>query len=104
MGTPITGSGVTAATTPGRCAAAPAPAMSTRRPRSTAPRAQAIVSSGVRIADSARTSQVTPNSCRASAAWRITLRSESLPITIPTSGLAGHAGECTGTREAHPQR
>jgi len=32
-GTPITGSGVTAASMPGRCAAPPAPAMRTRRPR-----------------------------------------------------------------------
>ena len=33
-GTPITGSVVSDASTPGRCAAAPAPAMSTRSPRS----------------------------------------------------------------------
>ena len=33
-GTPITGSGVTEASMPGRCAAPPAPAMMTRRPRS----------------------------------------------------------------------
>ncbi len=32
-GTPMTGSGVTAASMPGRCAAPPAPAMITRRPR-----------------------------------------------------------------------
>ncbi|COV52946.1 Uncharacterised protein [Mycobacterium tuberculosis] len=38
-GTPITGSGVAAATIPGKCAAPPAPAMITSRPRSAAPRA-----------------------------------------------------------------
>ena len=35
-GTPMTGSGVMAAAIPGRCAAPPAPAMITRKPRSTA--------------------------------------------------------------------
>ena len=38
-GTPITGSGVAAATMPGRWAAPPAPAMITSMPRSAAPRA-----------------------------------------------------------------
>ena len=38
-GTPITGSGVAEATMPGRCAAPPAPAMITRRPRPAASRA-----------------------------------------------------------------
>ena len=33
IGTPMTGSVVNAAVTPGRCAAPPAPAMMTRRPR-----------------------------------------------------------------------
>jgi hypothetical protein len=33
-GTPMTGSGVWLATMPGRCAAPPAPAMITRKPRS----------------------------------------------------------------------
>ena len=37
-GTPITGSGVREASMPGRWAAPPAPAISTRRPRSAAPR------------------------------------------------------------------
>ena len=37
-GTPITGSGVTEASMPGRCAAPPAPAMITRSPRSAAAR------------------------------------------------------------------
>ncbi len=36
-GTPMTGSGVTDASMPGRCAAPPAPAMTTRRPRAAAP-------------------------------------------------------------------
>lgn len=37
-GTPMTGSGVTAASIPGRCAAPPAPATTTRSPRSAASR------------------------------------------------------------------
>jgi two-component system chemotaxis sensor kinase CheA len=37
MGTPMTGRMVNAAVTPGRCAAPPAPAMMTRKPRSNAP-------------------------------------------------------------------
>ena len=37
-GTPITGSGVSAASMPGRCAAPPAPAMITFSPRPRAPR------------------------------------------------------------------
>ena len=48
IGTPITGSGVAAASTPARCAAPPAPAMTTWTPRARQPRAYSTASSGVR--------------------------------------------------------
>ena len=59
-GTPMTGSGVAAATTPARWAAPPAAAMITLTPSSAAARAKAMVSSGVRWADSTRTSTGDP--------------------------------------------
>ena len=49
-GTPITGSDVIDAVMPGRCAAPPAPAMITRRPRSAARCAYSYITSGVRCA------------------------------------------------------
>ena len=54
---PSTGSGVQAAHMPGRCAAPPAPAMITRKPRSRAPTRRSRASrSGVRCADTIRVS------------------------------------------------
>ena len=50
-GTPMTGSGVTEASMPGRCAAPPAPAMITRRPRLSADEPYSIISCGIRCAD-----------------------------------------------------
>ncbi len=50
-GTPITGSGVTAASIPGRCAAPPAPAMITSMPRAWASRPYASIASGIRCAE-----------------------------------------------------
>ena len=50
-GTPMTGSGVTAASIPGRCAAPPAPAMTTRSPRTAASRPYLTMSSGIRCAE-----------------------------------------------------
>ena len=47
-GTPMTGSGVAAATMPGRWAAPPAPAMMTRSPRSAAVSAYSSIRRGVR--------------------------------------------------------
>ena len=55
-GTPITGSGVTAATMPGRCAAPPAPAMITCSPRSAADVGVVEHRCGVRCAETTRTS------------------------------------------------
>ena len=50
-GTPITGSGVTEASMPGRWAAPPAPAMITDSPRSAAERPYSSISSGIRCAE-----------------------------------------------------
>ena len=60
-GTPSTGSIVCAATMPGRCAAPPAPAMITSRPRASASRAYSAIQSGVRCAETTRHSCGTPN-------------------------------------------
>mmetsp|Transcript_3420 Transcript_3420/g.13818 ORF Transcript_3420/g.13818 Transcript_3420/m.13818 type:complete len:268 (+) Transcript_3420:190-993(+) len=88
QGTPITGSGVMAATMPGRWAAPPAPAMMQRRPRAAAERAYSNMRSGVRCALTMVTSQPTPSSSSASAAARMVGRSLSLPIMMPTMGAA----------------
>src|SRR3569833_3099935 len=83
-GTPITGSGVTDASMPGRWAAPPAPAMITRRPRAAAEAPYSIISCGIRWAETTSASYGTPNSSSASAAAFMTGQSESLPITTPT--------------------
>src|SRR5262252_3252932 len=83
-GTPITGSGVTAASMPGRWAAPPAPAMITRSPRPAAADPYSIISCGIRCADTTSASWGTPNSSSAAAAASITGQSESLPMTTPT--------------------
>ena len=82
----MTGSGVTAASMPGRWAAPPAPAMITRRPRPAACSPYAIISRGMRCAETTSASYATPNSASASAACSITGQSESEPMTTPTSG------------------
>ena len=61
-GTPITGSEVTDASIPGRCAAPPAPAMITRSPRASAVRPYSTISSGIRCAETTSTSHATPSS------------------------------------------
>src|SRR6478736_480527 len=73
---------------PGRCAAPPAPAMSTRRPRSAAVRPYAIIFSGWRCAETTSISTGTSNSASASAAAFITGQSESEPMTIATWACA----------------
>ena len=78
---------------PGRWAAPPAPAMITRSPRSAAVRAYSNITSGVRCADTMRTSCGTPNSASTSTAPCMTSRSESLPMITPTSGR-GSAHRC----------
>src|SRR5919199_4685895 len=101
-GTPITGSGVAEATIPGRCAAPPAPAITTRSPRSAAVRAYSSIASGVRCADTTRTSYATANSSIASAAACITGQSESEPMMTPTSGIAPLPQPAGGVRGARP--
>ena len=84
IGMAITGNIVNDATTPARCAAPPAPAITTRSPRWTAVREYSATSSGVRCALITRASQRMPNSSQASAAFFIVGQSVSLPIRIPT--------------------
>src|SRR5262249_41483657 len=81
---PITGSGVAAATIPGRWAAPPAPAMITRRPRPAAVSAYRSIPAGVRCADTTCASQATPNSRSTCTASDITGQSEALPMITPT--------------------
>src|SRR5207248_2874464 len=87
MGTPITGSVVSAAITPARCAAPPAPATITRIPRLAALRANSLVRAGERCAEAMSISYAMPKPSSALATSRMTSRSESLPITIATRAL-----------------
>ena len=82
----MTGSTVWAATMPGRCAAPPAPAMITSRPRSTAVVAYSAIHAGVRCADTIADSCGTLNRVSTSSAWRIVSQSDWLPMMTPTSG------------------
>src|ERR1700730_7290100 len=88
IGTPSTGSGVNAATMPGRCAAPPAPAMIRRSPRDFAVRAYSKRRSGVRCAETIRVSQPIPNRSRVLTACCIVSQSDWLPMMIPTLRLA----------------
>ena len=85
-GTPITGSGVTAASMPGRWAAPPAPAMMHLRPRPAAALPNAIMASGVRCAETTSTSCAISNSVNTAAAAFMTVQSESDPMTTATRG------------------
>ena len=80
----MTGSGVTAASMPGRWAAPPAPAMITDSPRVWACWPHAIISVGIRCAETTSASHATPSSVRTSPAACMTGQSESEPITMPT--------------------
>src|SRR5271165_3472891 len=86
-GTPSTGSSVFAATIPGRCAAPPAPAMITCRPRLSADSAYSTIHCGVRCADTIFVSCGTPNCVSVSAAWRIVSQSDLLPMMMPATGV-----------------
>src|SRR5690606_22344136 len=59
-GTPSTGRWVSEESMPGRCAAPPAPAMTTLKPSPAAPRPKAYIRSGVRCAETIRASYATP--------------------------------------------
>mmetsp|Transcript_48310 Transcript_48310/g.114089 ORF Transcript_48310/g.114089 Transcript_48310/m.114089 type:complete len:273 (-) Transcript_48310:904-1722(-) len=96
-GTPMTGTGVMAATMPGKCAAPPAPAMITLIPRSGADCANSYILAGVRCAETMVSSKGTPKRVNSSAAPFMTGRSESEPMMIDTSGAFGLAGTA-GTR------
>ena len=85
-GTPSTGKTVFAASMPGRCAAPPAPAMIARRPRACAVAAYSNNTSGVRCADTTRTSCGTPSASSFATACCIVSQSEREPITTPISG------------------
>src|SRR5947209_7353387 len=85
-GTPKTGTVVCAATIPARCAAPPAPAMITSRPRPSASEANSAIQRGVRCAETTRHSYGTPNRFSTSAACRIVSQSDVLPMMTATKG------------------
>ena len=87
-GTPSTGSTVCAATMPGRCAAPPAPAMITSRPRPSAAGAYSAIHAGVRWAETMWHSCGTPNRSSISSAWRIVSQSDDEPMMTATSAGA----------------
>src|SRR4051812_20354957 len=85
-GTPMTGSSVCAATTPGSAAASPAPAISTRMPREAAVVEYSATSLGLRWAESTLNSQAIPRVSSSFVAASIASRSDSEPTRIPTCG------------------
>ena len=84
MGTPKTGSAVSAAVMPGKWAAPPAPAMMTLKPAALAPFAKETSRSGVRCAETIRAAKPILSVSRRAAAWRIVSKSDSLPMIIAT--------------------
>ena len=86
-GTPSTGSAVFAAAIPGRCAAPPAPAISTCSPRASALAAYSKSRSGVRCAETTCCSNGTSSASSVSQAWRIVSQSEREPMITPTSAF-----------------
>ena len=103
-GTPRRAARVFAAVMPGRCAAPPAPAMMTFRPRSAAVSAYSNSRSGVRCADTTRTSCATPSDSSVSLACRIVSQSERDPMMMPTAtpvASSAHAGILTASSAAY---
>src|SRR5690606_28516488 len=99
-GTPSTGTVVLDAIMPGRWAAPPAPAMIARRPRPAASPAYSNSASGVRCAETTRTSCAIPSASRRVLACCIVSQSDREPITTPTSGaraVSVMAGACGKT-------
>src|SRR5438270_8226 len=84
-GTPITGSSVCAATTPGSAAASPAPQISTLIPRPAAVFEYSATESGVRCADRTSNSQAIPRASSSSIAACMRARSDSEPTRMPTT-------------------
>src|SRR4051812_36747456 len=98
---------------PGRCAAPPAPATMTSRPRPAADEAYSAIHAGVRCADTMRHSWAIPNSDRISSAFDIVSQSDWLPMMTPTSGPAsgtrlfqheGHEGHKAERRISRHER
>ena len=85
-GTPITGRSVHAATTPGRCAAPPAAAMTTLIPRDRAVIAHSITPRGLRCAEQTFTSCVKPRSSSTLTQDSMSGRSDFEPRMTPTTG------------------
>ena len=88
IGTPSTGRSVCAATTPARCAAPPAAAISTSMPRASAAPTYSTVAPGVRCAESTRHSCATPKRASVSLAFFMVSQSDLLPMRMPTRGLS----------------
>src|SRR5262249_55707612 len=88
-GTPSTGRIVLAAVIPGRCAAPPAPAINTSSPRVRLLAAYSNSRSGVRCAETTRTSYDMASWAKRSAAARIVSQSDEEPMMMPTSGFTG---------------
>ena len=84
IGRPMTGSVVYAARTPPRCAALPAAAMMTPKPRSAADFAKASAAAGVRCAEMTCASNGTPNFLSCEMAPCTTGRSLSEPMMTAT--------------------
>src|SRR6266542_5433729 len=108
-GTPITGRSVCAATTPGRAAASPAPAIRTRIPRSRAPRAYSATASGSRCAERTSSSWEIPRPASSSSAGCMRSRSDSEPTRIPTRGRSAadtalDGGQGNVAPEAHARK
>src|SRR3982074_129437 len=101
MGTPNTGSSVSDAVMPGRCAAPPAPAMMTLKPAALAPLAKATSRSGVRCADTIRFSLLTPSAASVSAAWRMVSQSDWLPMMMATAAVI-LSQFCSGIQKHRP--
>src|SRR5713101_2344932 len=83
-GTPITGRSVQAATTPGRCAAPPAAAITTFSPRSRAEVAHSMTPLGFRWAEQTLTSCINSSSSRTLTQDSISGKSDLEPRMMPT--------------------
>ena len=83
-GTPITGSEVCAATTPGSAADSPAPQITTEWPAAAAPSASSAVRLGCRCAELTSTCTSTPCCCRIATPFSMVGMSDSDPIITST--------------------
>src|SRR3954447_16881197 len=101
-GTPITGSSVCAAQTPGSAAARPATAISTFSPRPAADSQYSATAFGARWAERTSNSHAMPRASSSSIAACIRSRSDSLPTRMPTSGSdTGGRLQCDVVAVAH---